>query len=137
MLCEKCFKKVATTFKKINENEEIYICNDCASNLDQLQNLKVVLSTEKGEKSCKCGTTFFEISESSLVGCKDCYKTFESELAPIISKIHSGSVHVGKRPVSKIEKLETQIENAMKNRFYDLAKKLSEQLETLKEGTNV
>lgn len=136
MLCEKCGKKTATVFKKLENGDEVYICDDCNANFDSLQNLKVFLSSNDGEKKCVCGTTFLEISESGLVGCKNCYQTFHDELEPIILKIHTGEKHIGKKPMTKIERLEKQIEDAMKNRFYDLAVKLSDELNILKGGEN-
>ena len=134
MLCEKCGKKTATVFNKLENGDEIYICEDCNSNFDSLQNLKVFLSSNDEEKKCVCGTTFLEISESGLVGCEKCYETFKNELEPIISKIHTGALHTGKKPMTKIERLEKQIEDAMKNRFFDLAVKLSDELNLLKGG---
>lgn len=136
MLCEKCGKKTATIFKKLDTANEIYICDECNSNIDSLQELKVYLSSADGEKKCICGTTFLEISESGILGCEKCYKTFQSELEPIISKIHTGSRHAGKRPLSKIERLEKQIDDAMKNKFYDLAIKLNDELKSLKGELN-
>lgn len=137
MLCEKCGKNTATNFKKLEDGKEIYICQECLDNIEALMDLKIFLSPEDGKKKCICGTTFIEISESGIVGCQNCYKTFKKELAPIISKIHTGEVHMGKRPLSKIEKLELQIDDAMKNKFYDLAVKLSDELRELKGGYNV
>ncbi len=132
MLCEKCGKKTATIFKKLDNGNEIYICDECNEDIESLQDLKVYLSSSDGEKKCICGTTFLEISESGVVGCERCYLTFQSELQPIISKIHTGSKHNGKRPLTKIERLEKQIDDAMKNRFFDLAVKLSDELKLLK-----
>lgn len=50
MLCEKCGKKTATIFKKLDTANEIYICDECNSNIDSLQELKVYLSSADGEK---------------------------------------------------------------------------------------
>ncbi len=37
-------------------------------------------------KKCRtCGRTFGEISETLLVGCEDCYTSFEQELKPLIA----------------------------------------------------
>lgn len=136
MLCEKCGKKSATVFKKLENGNEIYICDECNDDIESLQSLKVYLSSTDGEKKCICGTTFIEISESGVVGCEKCYLTFQNELEPIISKIHTGSKHNGKKPLSRIERLEKQIDDAMKNKFYDLAVKLSNELNQLKGELN-
>ena len=49
--------------------------------------------------SCKsCGTDLNTIKNSGMAGCPDCYRTFEEELTPTLSKTHLGMTHQGKVP---------------------------------------
>ena len=39
-----------------------------------------------------------EISQSGKIGCAECYKTFRSQLVPMIQRIHGTTQHKGKVP---------------------------------------
>ncbi len=128
MLCEKCFLNNATVFQIGNDNRDVYICSECFQK--QVHNLKNKnFSTKNDNKVCFCGTKLQEIFESGYVGCAKCYDTFNSELYPNIKLQHFEKIqHIGKIPLSKIEKLKMQIEEATKNHFYELASKLKNEL---------
>ncbi|MBR5899913.1 MAG: hypothetical protein IKZ38_00795 [Clostridia bacterium] len=50
-------------------------------------------------KVCKrCGYSFADFKTTGLLGCPDCYKSFQAELMPTIKKIHSSTLHTGKSP---------------------------------------
>ena len=134
MKCELCGINNATIFKKISINDlekESYICADCA-NQDEFDNLSSVLFEGITEKVCECGTSFVDIKQSGFVGCQKCYTTFIDELTPVISSLHGSVSNQGKKPLTKIEKLEKQIDEAVANKFYELAVKLNDQLKILK-----
>jgi len=135
MKCEKCGKNQASIFtKKLidGEDKEVYICAQCAGENGVNDDLSVFFEDER-EKVCQCGTTFSEIKQSGFVGCPQCYQTFKQELLPIISSLQGCVVNHGKRPLTKIERLEKQIDDAIANHFYELAVKLNEELAKLKE----
>jgi len=46
-----------------------------------------------------CGLTFAEFKRSGLLGCAECYSTFERQLTPLLERAHEGGTrHVGKTP---------------------------------------
>ncbi len=46
-----------------------------------------------------CGMTWASFREKGLLGCPDCYDTFEEQLTPLLSRAHEGGVHhTGKSP---------------------------------------
>jgi len=46
-----------------------------------------------------CGTPISQFRNSGLLGCQDCYRVFEPQLAPLIQRAHEGATHhPGKRP---------------------------------------
>ena len=45
-----------------------------------------------------CGASFEEITQSGKIGCADCYRTFRSQLMPVIQRIHGTTRHKGKVP---------------------------------------
>lgn len=54
----------------------------------------------RAARSCPaCGMTMQVLRESGLVGCAECYRQFEDELAAIIGRTQEGAlVHVGRHP---------------------------------------
>lgn len=138
MKCEKCGKNCASVFVKVNTDgveQDVYICQNCASQNGLKDDLSVLFE-ENNEKVCQCGTTFSEIKQSGFVGCPQCYNTFRQELLPIISVLQGSVTNHGKKPLTKIQRLEKQIDNAISNRFYELAVKLNEELARLKGDCN-
>ena len=116
MLCQSCGKKTATTHIKTIVNGklmEYHLCTDCAkqkgygnifsnwgmdfSNLlggflgNSLDNSQVT-------RCPTCGASFEEITQSGKIGCADCYKTFRSQLLPVIQRILGTTHHKGKVP---------------------------------------
>lgn len=46
-----------------------------------------------------CGTTYAEFRQHGLLGCPDCYRTFEAQLGPLLERAHEGgAAHAGKVP---------------------------------------
>ena len=132
MKCEKCGKHDASVFVQNELNgliEEYYICSSCASERELSTKLGLNVTSNTSKKVCVCKTSFEEISESGYVGCPNCYVTFEEELMPMIASLHGHTIHKGKIPLSKKQRLQIQIEAALNNKFYDLAKKLQMQLD--------
>jgi protein arginine kinase activator len=56
--------------------------------------------TAKIVKTCPtCGLAFANVRQSGLLGCADCYKTFENELSGLIEQAQAGAnFHCGRAP---------------------------------------
>ncbi len=114
MLCQKCNIKNATSHIHYVLNgvvRDIYLCSDCAKEYHKSQSfdgdvfkmLSSLLNENMGNvktavKCDCCGADFNEIRRTGKVGCANCYKTFEAQLAPTVARIHGKTVHVGKKP---------------------------------------
>ena len=147
MLCEKCKKAEAVTHIRQNINGELtemHLCENCAAEitgsfesqygklfsdfgfgLDSMlgsifgQDFLSENLLSKPEEKCKmCGSTLSAIRKSGNVGCSECYRTFRSELMPLIQRIHGKTVHSGKIPES------AEGEISLKNRIAELEKEL-------------
>jgi protein arginine kinase activator len=47
----------------------------------------------------RCGTTYMDFRQSGLLGCSECYRSFEGQLGPLLERAHEGGgFHVGKVP---------------------------------------
>ncbi len=112
MLCQKCKQNNATSHLHYVNNgivRDIYLCSDCAADfkaqsfydgdiINMISNLldEGVLGTKPTLKCECCGTDFNEIRRTGKVGCGNCYKVFEKQLASIISRLHGKTTHIGK-----------------------------------------
>ena len=52
----------------------------------------------RGPGAPPAGASFEEITQSGKIGCADCYRTFRSQLMPVIQRIHGTTRHKGKVP---------------------------------------
>jgi len=102
-------------------------------------------SKQSAEKRCPmCSTSFKEFASSGMAGCPQCYETFARELAPTVSKLHGKSAHYGRVPAkfrekldlkNKIEALEKEREEAVRNENYERAAQIRDELKDLRGGT--
>ncbi|MBM7624991.1 UvrB/UvrC motif-containing protein [Sporohalobacter salinus] len=128
MLCQECQKREATVhLTKIinNKKKEIYLCDKCAQNKEELNfgkegfsfnNLLTgLLNSEFGtdtpnsslnlnynkkvEEECEnCGLNYAEFSRQGKLGCSECYIEFENRINKLLKKIHGNNRHTGKVP---------------------------------------
>lgn len=116
MMCQSCGKKTATTHIKTIVNgklAEYHLCADCAKQkgysnifsnwgMDFGNLLGGFMGSEVPSSHVArcptCGASFEEITQSGKIGCADCYRTFRSQLMPVIQRIHGTTRHKGKVP---------------------------------------
>jgi protein arginine kinase activator len=107
-----------------------------------------------------CGTGYLEFRQSGLLGCPDCYRAFEQQLAPLLERAHEGgSHHIGKLPkraltgarqaaaprdlesllggaqerAGRIKTLRKQLEEAIAAEQYERAAKIRDELRRMQE----
>lgn len=99
------------------------------------------------ERACEeCGMTFAEFREHSLLGCPSCYRTFESELSPLLERAHEGGTHhIGKVPhragageqrQAQLMRMRKRLDEAVAAEDYELAARLRDDIKTLEEPTS-
>lgn len=110
------------------------------------ENARIVFSEEYSgyvqDKVCqRCMTTLSDVLKSEIVGCANCYKTFENEIRTILLKRKGTINNVGKIPAKhfskvklkeKLDELEKQKEQAIRDENYIMAESLKNQIEKLK-----
>lgn len=171
MLCDICKKneavihiqEISAAGKKI-----INLCNECAEKHPQaadpllqfgslnfgevLENIKkisadIVKKKNVAENSpvCPhCGWDLQKMDENNgLLGCADCYKTFDDVIQKAVANIHRSRIHTGKRPGKsrnappeirreKLRKLEADLQNAVQSEEYERAAVLRDEIASLK-----
>lgn len=173
MLCQKCKQNNASSHIHYVRNgvvRDMYLCDTCANELkkensfdnDFFKMLSTLFNnnydlqgeTNKVLKCDCCNTTFSEIRRTGKIGCANCYKVFEGQLLPIISRIHSNNVHTGKSVESvgdnptdfaetdvdavdekqqQIDRLKLELSDAIKNEEYEKAAVLRDEIRSLEE----
>jgi protein arginine kinase activator len=166
--CELCGKQPASVhFTEIDESQVIkrFICRGCAQSrglLDDparpavaLQELLAMpsqatpepLPTEVQPLVCsECGLSFSTFRKHGRLGCASCYAAFESQLVPLLRKIHTHARHAGKAPHTyarkvelrqKVEDLRHELERAVRGEDYERAACLRDQLRSLEQEQSV
>ncbi|MHC5023635.1 MAG: UvrB/UvrC motif-containing protein [Planctomycetota bacterium] len=88
-----------------------------------------------------CGMSFGDFRQKGVVGCPDCYKAFEKQLAPLIERTQNGAVHhEGKTPRRAgasldrqllIRRLAKELDEAVAAEQYERAADLRDRLNNL------
>ena len=126
MMCEQCGNNPATMHYTsiINgEKTEKHLCAQCA----QEQNMALAQTFDIGQllvgfmtdaaaqakraPACpQCGMDLRAFQKGGLLGCMECYKTFQPQLEPLLTRVHGHVRHVGKLPVRAGVAMSTQRE---------------------------
>lgn len=172
MLCQRCGQRPATVHltEITNGNkQETHLCEVCAGEIKpagfgfspqmglhnflagllshQLGGANRARPEDEGNKCEKCGVSEGRFVKQGLLGCGDCYTSFEEKMLPLLRRIHGNSRHTGKIPVrnagragliKEIENLKKKLKEAVEREEYEQAAVLRDnirQLEkTLEEG---
>jgi protein arginine kinase activator len=152
-LCEACAQKHGLASQPINELISKYIISGAAPT-------PVKPAGPQPPETCPgCELTFNQFKQSGLLGCPECYRTFEALLTPLIERAHSGtSQHVGKQPrrmlataaegrlnpeaivgtaeerARRLRAVRQQLDEAVQNEQYERAAKLRDELRRLQTG---
>lgn len=52
-----------------------------------------------------CGITYAQFRQTGLLGCPDCYRSFEAQLGPMLQRAHEGGTHhTGKSPAQALNR---------------------------------
>lgn len=93
-------------------------------------------------KVCEgCGLNYSQFKQTGRVGCAECYRCFEAELAPLIERAQNGGTHhTGKAPKRAgtsidrqllIQRLVKELDHAVAAEQYERAAKLRDRLSSM------
>ena len=155
--CRKCGRKPVFTEVTVRSGEKVerQMCEECARDegissqshapINQLLTKFVMSQSSASSKpatktaECEsCGTAFAEFRKTGLLGCAECYASFESQLGPLIERAHEGGTHhIGKIPQragvsydrqQRISALRKQLSEAIAGEQYERAAALRDQI---------
>ncbi len=148
-LCEECSRELGIT-----EQMNFDMGLDFPSLFGGIFEDFPMLLNEVKDITCKsCGLSFDDIVNNGRLGCPDCYETFESRLDPILKRMQGSNRHIGrlgeipekkinikktstkkeKEPEqeNKLEKLEKDLKEAIKEERYEDAAKIRDEIKKL------
>ena len=104
----------------------------------------------------KCGTTFDDFVNSGELGCAMCYDIFADRISPVLKNLHGSNKHSGRKyrevvekdtkinqkvnktekskEESPIEKLQKDLQKAIKEERYEDAAKIRDDIKKLEKG---
>lgn len=147
--CDECHQRPASVHVvRIvdGRKEQRNLCERCAIEKGELpfawephplqQLLAGMLKPQAVELRCPtCGTAYADFARTSLLGCPDCYRAFESQLAPVLRRVHGANRHRGKSPSrhradrpQDVERLRADLEEAVAREDYERAAILRDRL---------
>ncbi|WP_031517303.1 UvrB/UvrC motif-containing protein [Desulfofalx alkaliphila] len=163
MICERCKQRNATvhlTHVVNNNKSEIRVCDQCARELQQdfgasmqfnLHNLLGGLmfsdygpsvKLQQEVKCERCGTGQSQFAKGGLLGCPQCYESFDDNLAPLIKRIQGTETHTGKVPKrtggkvrinKEIRTLKAAMQRHINNEEFEKAAELRDKIRSLEE----
>ncbi len=162
MKCQKCNQREANTHiqKIVNgKKTEYHLCSKCAAETGELKfsingdfddffggffGKGANLFSAPSDKVCGvCHMKLSEFLKHGKLGCSNCYTEFSSSLSKPLKQIHGQSTHTGKIPKrceteisreAKIRRLQSELEAAVLNQEFEMAAKLRDEINALKEG---
>ena len=156
MLCEECSKKLG--IGHMDFNMPINFSSFFGDFLDEFESSSFIptLTSARELKCNNCGLSFEEFIHTGKFGCKGCYDTFEDNLDEILKSIQGSNRHTGRigkmkstdkndttknsarnnpkenKEKTKLEKLQDDLQLAIKEERYEDAAKIRDQISKLK-----
>jgi protein arginine kinase activator len=154
-------------FSKVvnGEKSDRYLCEDCAREegafhfmLGPQFTVQHVLGGLMGQpypqresiaadnRRCPaCGYTYRELAESGRLGCDQCYQVFQTDLMPLVQRLHGRVEHRGKVPKRgarklamrrEVDALRARLADAIQREAFEEAAALRDQIRRMEEGAD-
>ena len=148
MICDLCRSNVAkykVTRYLGNKILSLALCEDCYRNLDSTLEQMQANGAFNDTPCPDCKTSFSTISATGKFGCPTCYTHFKDKAASLLSNIHGGAVHKGKRPAQptkeaenpamlQLDNLRAQLQRCIANQEFEQAALIRDQIKDLEAG---
>ena len=162
MLCQICGKNPASVhFTEIHDNtmSEIHVCERCAEEkgmhtpaqkhqfdiADLLAGMVDSMTHSEEERVghvvCpRCGLQYSSFKETGRLGCGECYQAFQSQLKPLLRRIHGDTRHRGKAPVRggaggtawrAVQRLHDELQRAVEREEFERAAQIRDDIRKL------
>ena len=160
MKCQSCGKNIANVkyYENINgKKQTLYFCEACANKMgiSSFSNITEIfspiftdipkLNILENRQCRKCGYTLDEYLNTGMLGCENCYNTFENTIEELIYKINGKKRHIkidksntnkliinnNDKIKDKISRLKEKIEKLVKEEKYEEAAIVRDEIKSL------
>ncbi len=149
-LCDNCAKELG--LKDMNFSMPISFSSFLSDFFNDYENTLIPSFVGTQSLQCKsCGTVFDDFVNSGEFGCASCYDLFENRISPILKNLQGSNTHVGrgyreitpsvgnnastkktaKKEESKLDKLQKDLQKAIKDERYEDAAKIRDEIKKL------
>jgi protein arginine kinase activator len=163
-ICQICNQREASLFitRMVGgQKSQLSVCRQCAAESGivkmDLNKLLAGLAAfthaqdeeaEKNVEACPgCGMTLAEFNQTGRMGCSQCYGTFAEPMEHLLNRIHGHVRHNGKHPgqtaaqvkasPGELERLRTELGNAIMEEAYERAAELRDRIRELEKRLEV
>lgn len=141
LICQSCAVQISPLHKK--SEEALFNLQGLFSNLFQSPDESAAKVTDSPEVCSACQTKFETYRKTFLLGCPECYTSFEEPLLADLRKIHGDIRHAGKAPKGhtpqqvtgkeEIAGLRRQLRDAVADEDFETAAELRDRIRRLEE----
>ena len=125
-LCEKCSKELG--IDDINFNMPIDFSSflgDLISDYEE-NSFMPMLSRPTELKCSNCNTTYSEFLNTGKFGCSECYEAFADKIDSVLKRIHGSNKYLGRKSENNAAKIEKIKDKKEDNKLNDLEKQLKQ-----------
>ncbi|RME02672.1 MAG: hypothetical protein D6805_09160 [Planctomycetota bacterium] len=144
-LCDPCAKKRGILLSAYKKGELEEDSSEDIFSFSLEKDAKAAEDLQEEELVCpRCGMSYEEFRENSLLGCAYDYTAFSQLLLPILRRIHGNPQHVGKVPwqcldsnldkEKEIIRLKTKLKRAIEREEYEKAADIRDRIIALEGG---
>lgn len=150
-LCDNCARELG--LKDINFSMPISFSNFFSDFFNDYNDNLIPGFVGTKSLQCKtCGSTFDDFINSGEFGCSNCYDLFEDRITPILKNLQGANRHIGrgyreittknnenindkkiKKEETELEKLQKDLQKAIKDERYEDAAKIRDEIKTIEE----
>jgi len=155
--CDSCNKPATVHEVEIVKGQKIekHLCDDCARQEgiqivkdtftpinELLTNFVKMHSGNELQQDLKCehcGLTFNQFRKNSLLGCPQCYQSFEKPLSTLLERAHEGGTHhlgklprgndLGEQRQERLLRMRNRLADAVEAEDYELAARLRDDID--------
>lgn len=167
MKCDLCDNEATVHEVTVRNGVKVerHLCERCAQgagvsvpgqgSVQELLKLHVTLGQKPVQGAVRpaacpmCRLTFAEFKQHGQLGCPECYRTYESQVGPLMERWHEGGIrHVGKTPkrlarsvgeasvsledrAERLRRIREDLDRAVKAEQYEQAARLRDELRRL------
>jgi protein arginine kinase activator len=165
MKCDLCSQDATVFLTQVINNQmtTVNLCDDCAKKKGvtdtmgfgladafigpasgQVATVRPAVLAAPSDACPACGFTYSQLKKIGRMGCPECYSAFREGLGHLLSAMHKGTKHVGKKPGpvvqapvtaedldERIEALRQQIQTAVREERYEDAARCKGEIDRL------